>query len=511
MSPAGPGGAGRGAVSRNSAQAGGRTVGLPPMVERPDQPIRAKLSFGSFVVVGVARPLWLRRREAALVGLVAGFAGVAWWLTRDRAPVVAWPSLLGGSGSGPGSWSGLARSWLAWAVARPWSLGAGVIPAAVLAGVPWLRLRVRRWLRRGKLVRSWDSGTRHAGLTTLSDRVPRIVGPITWRSYGESFTARVPKSQTVGDLEDACEAVAVVMDVRTVTAVRDPDRARYATVYISRKDPFAEADPDPWPWLNAPSVDFGGPIPIGIKETGEPATIRMLGKNIMVGGEPESGKSVAASQIIGAGALDPTVRIWGWDAKQVELSMWDPVLERVAYNDMETAIGNLRDLIELMDQRYASMAAAGRRTATAEDGPIYLAVFDELRFFTAHEDGKLKKEFSGLLTDLIARGRAARFVTLAATQKPSTDVVPSAIRDLVGYRWALRCTTRDASDTILGAGMSGEGYSAADIPISTRGVGLLHAEGGFPEKVRSHYLSDSEIEEIADRGAKLRANAGLAA
>ena len=81
----------------------------------------------------------------------------------------------------------------------------------------------------------------------------------------------------------------------------------------------------------------------------------------------------------------------------------------------------------------------------------------------------------------MARGRAAGIVVVAATQKPASDVVPTSIRDLFGYRLALRCSTRDASDTVLGAGWAAEGYSAP--PTSTpphRGVGYLLAEGTVP-------------------------------
>lgn len=466
MSSGGRGG-GRGPTG-NSSQAQGKPVGLPPTVERPDQPIRSEQTAASFFAVAVARPLWLRRRELACVAVVAVFA------------------LVG-------------RGWAGYP-----GLVAGAAPIVGTLAVPAARRRVSSGLRRGRLIREWDSAARHAGLATGSDRVPRIVGPVVYRDTGQTFRVRIPKGATAADLEESGEAVAVVLDARGVAVTRDPRSARYATVTIQRVDPFEGRAPDPWPWIDAPRADFGGRLPVGVDETGTPVGVTMLGKNIMLGGEPEAGKSVAASQFIAAGALDPTVKIWGWDAKLVELALWEPVLQRVAYNDIDDAISQLRELVERMDKRYVSMQGAGRRTASAADGPIYLAVFDELRFYTAHEDSKKKKEFCGLLVDLIARGRAARFVTLAATQKPSTDVVPSAIRDLVGYRWALRCTTKDASDTILGAGWAQEGYSAADISIGTRGVGLLHAEGGYPMKVRSHYLSDADIAAIAARGAALR-------
>jgi hypothetical protein len=69
----------------------------------------------------------------------------------------------------------------------------------------------------------------------------------------------------------------------------------------------------------------------------------------------------------------------------------------------------------------------------------------------------------------------------------------------------MRCSTRDASDTILGAGWASNGFSAATIDDRTPGVGFLLAEGGQPRRVRSFYLSDNEITSIAARGAVLRA------
>jgi len=53
---------------------------------------------------------------------------------------------------------------------------------------------------------------------------------------------------------------------------------------------------------------------------------------------------------------------------------------------------------------------------------------------------------------VVARGRVAGMVTVATTQKPSADVVPTFLRDLFGFRWALRRSTPQTSDTILGSG-----------------------------------------------------------
>ncbi len=69
---------------------------------------------------------------------------------------------------------------------------------------------------------------------------------------------------------------------------------------------------------------------------------------------------------------------------------------------------------------------------------------------------------------------------------------------------ALRCTTPEASDTILGQGWAKEGYSASTLDPTSRGVGYLLAEGAVPVKVRTHYLDDDSIAQLAQRAESRR-------
>jgi DNA segregation ATPase FtsK/SpoIIIE, S-DNA-T family len=90
-------------------------------------------------------------------------------------------------------------------------------------------------------------------------------------------------------------------------------------------------------------------------------------------------------------------------------------------------------------------------------------------------------------------------------------VVPSALRDLFGFRLALRCNTPQASDTILGQGWASAGYSAATISPGQRGVGYLLADDGLPIRIRAYHLHDEQITKIAERASALRADAWLTA
>jgi DNA segregation ATPase FtsK/SpoIIIE, S-DNA-T family len=165
-----------------------------------------------------------------------------------------------------------------------------------------------------------------------------------------------------------------------------------------------------------------------------------------------------------------------------------------------------------MDARYQVLLGEGRRKVEAGDGlRLRLVVVDELAHYLHGGDRKLTQAFAQSLRDLVSRGRAAGVIVVAATQKPSADVVPTYLRDLFGFRWALRCTTPQASDTVLGQGWASLGCSAADVDATARGVGWLLHEGGQPVRLRSYHLPDATLDVLTARAAALRGVSGQAA
>jgi DNA segregation ATPase FtsK/SpoIIIE-like protein len=232
---------------------------------------------------------------------------------------------------------------------------------------------------------------------------------------------------------------------------------------------------------------------------------------VLIGGEPGAGKSAALSALVASAALDPGARVWLLDGKLVELAVWAPVAERLAGPDGGEAITLLRHVQDEMDARYRELLARGLRKVRREDGlPLHLVVCDELAFYLTLPDKKQRQEFSELLRDLVARGRAAGVIVCAATQKPGADVVPTALRDLFGFRLALRCNTPQASDTVLGQGWATAAADASTIPGAQRGVGYLLAEGERPVRIKGFYLDDADMQAIAERATARRADAWLA-
>ena len=448
------------------------TQQAPPLVEQTPPTLRpsTRTTAGALLVRFVLRPVWLWRVELAAVALVAG------------------------------GWAVLSRL-----VGRP---GAAVLLALAGLSVPlwpwWARAPVRLVFHRARVRREWSVGVRHAGLATHNDRIPRAVKvePIP---AGDRLRVKIPAGGRTSELAEQAEVIAACLEARELRVLRDQDNARYASVTIVRRDPLAGPGVLGWPYRDAARLSVWAPIPVGVDEDGQWVAVSLPERNVLVGGEPGAGKSVALSLLVATAALDPDAILVTLDGKLVELACWGGVAARTVGVDTADAIGVLTALRAELDERLLSLVANRRRKVHPAGGlPLVVVVVDELAHYLNGPDRRQNAEFAGLLRDLVSRGRAVGIIVLAATQKPSTDVIPSAIRDLFGFRWAFRCTTPQASDTVLGQGWASLGYSASSIDPAARGVGLLLHEGGQPVRMRACYLDDEELISLAEQAEALR-------
>jgi hypothetical protein len=393
-------------------------------------------------------------------------------------------------------------------------VAATVVVASAVVGIlasPGLRRTLASRLRCAALRRAWARAAGDSGLSAGPFRCPRVLAT-TPVAAGDELVVRVRRGQSVADVENRCDQLAACLRVREVRVLRDRADGALARVMLVRRDPFEGAALLPWPHSNTESMSLWDPVPLGVDERGELVQVGLVERNVLIGGEPGAGKSVALSTLVALAALDRDTRVWLLDGKLVELAVWAPVAERIVGPNGDEAIGVLRELQAVMEERYRDLLARGLRKVRREDAlPLHLVVCDELAFYVSLPDRKQRQEFAELLRDLVARGRAAGIIVVAATQKPGSDVVPTALRDLFGFRLAMRCNTPQASDTILGQGWASAGADASTIPGGQRGVGYLLAEGERPERIKGFHLSDEEGREVAERASAQRADAWLVA
>jgi S-DNA-T family DNA segregation ATPase FtsK/SpoIIIE len=283
--------------------------------------------------------------------------------------------------------------------------------------------------------------------------------------------------------------------------------ARSTVFEVWRRDDTA-APKDRWGSVDmlARSLSVFDPMFVGLDEFGQTVYLPMAYRNILIGGEPNAGKSSLLNDVVAHAALSTDCRLCLFDAKQVELAQWESVADVFVGPDIDHALATLQRLRTMMDNRYTYLRALGRRKITRGDSfcPVLVAL-DEFAYFSATVgDRKSQELFSVLLRDLVARGRAVGVIVAAATQRPSSDIIPTSLRDLFAWRWAGRCTTDVSSDIVLGHGWAARDWSANKIAPTNPGAGLLIGEGGVPFLVKVAYLSDDDCARIATHAAKLR-------
>ncbi|MFE9850307.1 hypothetical protein ACFYPN_16055 [Streptomyces sp. NPDC005576] len=353
-----------------------------------------------------------------------------------------------------------------------------------------------------------------------TDDILKLLTPCTLTADGQAWEVMfdLPSGMPTKKALTAKEAVAGALGVAVQQLHQGRgDREGRIRLRVSLSLPFT-GKPAPGPLLSVDRVDLWQPIPMGINLRGQEVSTSWVERSGLFGGEPGAGKSAAANDLLLAAALDPTVGLYLCDGKAgADITPFEQI---AAMYDTD---GEPERLLEILThiwtaeipRRRALAKEHGARKLTAAmaavDPRVNLAVLlvDEWSSYGAAADRKVREELERLLRLIVQQGRALGIISLAATQKPDSDSVPTGIRDILSIRWAMRCLTPQASDTILGQGYAAAGHNAQDILKSQRGVGIyMDGEGAEPELTRGHYYDDDEVALLLERAHALRAKAG---
>src|SRR5215831_15036819 len=175
------------------------------------------------------------------------------------------------------------------------------------------------------------------------------------------------------------------------------------------------------------------PVHLGSDELGRRVEVTLAERNMLIGGEPGGGKSVALQLIVAHGALSPDCRLILIDGKRVELGLWRACAERFIGPSIDEAIDTLRWLQDQIDQRTSWLLDHKMRKITPQLGwPVYLVPIDEVAYYSPTVGTNVQqKEFNACNRDIVARGRAPGIIPVEATQRPSADIIPTSLREPV--------------------------------------------------------------------------------
>ncbi|HVH52885.1 MAG TPA: FtsK/SpoIIIE domain-containing protein, partial [Actinomycetota bacterium] len=293
------------------------------------------------------------------------------------------------------------------------------------------------------------------------------------------------------------ELASVASEMRCMDVRFDPihhNQGR-ALVHIGRRDSLARSHP--WPWLALETTNFLGAIPAGFDRNGKPITMDLRSRHVLVGGISDSGKSCLLHTIIAAGMGDVRVKVHLLDGKMgVELSAWENAAASFATDDEpELAMKILKRLEGRVNKIFGGFRSVSERKADwSKIKEVNLLVIDEFTAFLPIPG------FQKTLTELLRRGRAAGLIVVLATQRPSSKVVDTDLRELFHYRVAF-WSDKAGSKMILGDGVEDDSSEFSGL---NPGEMILLVNGHSPTRCRGYLLTDKDLAHLAARAVALR-------
>lgn len=267
----------------------------------------------------------------------------------------------------------------------------------------------------------------------------------------------------------------------------------------------------------------GKTVVYGLTESGEYAKLSYnQTSGIVVGGVPGAGKSAGATLLTlpllappkasvaifdGKGGMD-----WAWAQRAASLYNNDVDL------DLETATEQLESLAQrcvddLKSHPWSDADPDFWHSVASALHPFHLVVIDECQtlFDTtgrSKEDKALVERCKRAVATIVRKGRSAGWCVMLLTQKPTADSIPTNIRDNCVVRFALRVTTREASEAVLGAIPEGD-PTPTEIPSTRRGGAVVQGEDGHTVAVRFFYLPVTEAAKSLDSSTLQTVSDGL--
>jgi S-DNA-T family DNA segregation ATPase FtsK/SpoIIIE len=348
-------------------------------------------------------------------------------------------------------------------------------------------------------------------------------GPVV-TLYEFEPAAGVKSSRVISLSDDVARSMSAVaariatISGRNVIGIELPNQFR-ETVYL--REMFASSD---YEKARAPLT-----LALGKTIGGEPVMADLAKMpHLLVAGTTGSGKSVGLNTMILSllYRMSPQqCRLIMIDPKMLELSVYDgiPHLLSPVVTDPRKAIVALKWAVREMEDRYRKMSKMGVRGVEAFNERVKKAKdkgevlkrtvqtgFDSETGKPVYEDENLEfealpyivvvvdevadlmmvsgKEIEGAVQRLAQMARAAGIHLIAATQRPSVDVITGTIKANFPTRISFQVTSKIDSRTILGEQGAEQLLGQGDM--------LYMAAGGRIKRIHGPFVSDHEVEDV---------------
>jgi S-DNA-T family DNA segregation ATPase FtsK/SpoIIIE len=385
-----------------------------------------------------------------------------------------------------------------------WALVA--VFALIAATLWWDRSRrlVLGFLGAGRLRRRLHRIFAETNTLTV-DGQPPAIRAVSATPVGYRVRLSMRPGQSAERLDLRSDELRAGLQAREIRIRRNPDRADRVDLDVVHTDPLTTTTPVVWLDAATPRLSVWDPVHFGASEWGEPLWLSLVERAVLIGGNRGAGKSSGITVLVAHAAKSADVELLLIDPNRVQLYPWRDRAMLFADHNVDDAIHVVRTWRDEIDRRLDLFAIlpgqplALTRPIAAQHGlPMWLLVIDELAYhMSVAGTPAQQKQFYHLLRDGVARGRAAGMGVIAATQRPTHDLIPTSLRDLFDIRIAYRTMTTTSSNVILGDEFARLGYSATDIGIGQRGVCWLLGDEPTPVRLKTVWIPSELRQELA--------------
>jgi S-DNA-T family DNA segregation ATPase FtsK/SpoIIIE len=282
----------------------------------------------------------------------------------------------------------------------------------------------------------------------------------------------------------------------------------------------------PYPLLSEGFTDVFKGLPFGKTLRGDPSRIPVIGRNTLIGGMPEQGKSNGGRVVAAGYTLDivTELRIYVPDTN-FDFERFAPRCSRYVMGaedeHMERILGDLEELKDELQVRGQILVDREQEEVTwqlAHAGiglhPVFV-LLEEAHIAIQHQ--RLGKDFQQLLCDIVKLDRKRGIHMMISTQAPTKDSMPRDVTRNCTNGIAYAVGDHVANDALLGQGAYRAGHRATElIPGADRGTALCKGFGSEArsEMVQAHRVSgregDDQVTPMVNRALGAMAAAGRA-
>jgi S-DNA-T family DNA segregation ATPase FtsK/SpoIIIE len=342
--------------------------------------------------------------------------------------------------------------------------------------------------------------------------IPHSEGPGI--AYAVHTPSGIPAAVAVGKKQQVASALGVHSDWLDLSV---GNVETMLLIWVASEDPFGVVRPSPLLDQEGPVNTFRDGVPVAFGKRGNPITLHVRDTSLIVAGATRRGKGMLVANILIGAAKDPWVNVRIFDGKGVaEHNPYAPILSTFVKRNPERMAIASRIIREEVDRRsdllddhgYEKIDDDNYEEAMKLLGGREVFICDELATYTPKGTSPWDDEITENLSQIAAVGAAVGVLLISITQVPEVAVIRGRLRQNHVGRAAMNTESGMASNTILGDGMTGQGYDASRIPLDQPGRFWLATPETGVIQGRSYLVKSDDKRKVVAEAYEMRKAAG---